>query len=867
MSFVAEAVGRTERAARRTLERRNHPIAVHLALFAIGTLLPIVAIVTLILFDAARIRQDSALFDATTVVHHLNATIDVEAEKAIAVAETLAASLALPDGDYKAFDNQARDVAGRLGLVIVARDLSGRQITSTAVLPGAPLPVSNESILAVDRLAAEGRAPVVSDLVTGTILKTSFVIADIPVFKGPDIAYFIDVVLQPQRIISILGQGLPSGWIAGVVGRDGRLIARSVDQDRYIGTVNQPFLDVATQAEGTWNGKTRDGIRVAGAYIRSPLSGWLVSVAVPESVLHAPVRWAMGWLGGLVAAALAVSSFLAWRLSGRISSPIRDLVIRARELGEGQRPAFSHSSVDEINEVTEALRTASVELDRRAAEAKHASEAVLASEIRFRGMFENAAVGVAVIDLDGSYLLVNQRMCDIVGYSRDEMLTRTIKDVTFPADLDDNLSRGHSILAGEIATFTTDKRYVRKNGGIIWCGLTVSLQYDASGTPEYFIAIVRDITARRRAQEELQERLREIEALYDNAPVGLTVLDRDRRILRMNRALAEMTGQSSDGNTGRFAWDVVPALKEALDPTIAEVLATGRTVEVELSGDTPPVPGVTRFWHDKVYPIRRPDGEVTAVGIVVEEITARKRAEEHLRFLMRELSHRSKNLLAVIQAMAGQTAKSAENVGDFRRRFGERLMGLAASHDLLVNRNWLGASVEQLVRGQLEPFVDERDPRLHIHGPDVDLRAEAAEALGLAVHELATNSLKYGALSDQAGKVEIVWEVYGPEGRPGGSGAGSGVGGGVGGGAAGAGPTVDNGTEPDGRRFRMDWIEQTAVPVLPPNHKGFGRTVIEHTVQATLRGTVTLNFPPGGLRWRIDAPGWCLAPPGQDVAG
>jgi two-component sensor histidine kinase len=234
---------------------------------------------------------------------------------------------------------------------------------------------------------------------------------------------------------------------------------------------------------------------------------------------------------------------------------------------------------------------------------------------------------------------------------------------------------------------------------------------------------------------------------------------------------------------------------------------------------------------------------VTAVGIVVEEITARKRAEEHLRFLLRELSHRSKNLLAVVQAMASQTAKSAENVADFRRRFGERLMGLAASHDLLVNQNWLGASVEQLVRGQLSPFIDERDPRLMICGPAVDLKAEAAEALGLALHELATNSLKYGALNDQAGKVEIAWVVYVPEDlAP------------TGGRAKGG-----DDTRPDERRFRMDWIEYAISPVSWPSHKGFGRIVIEHTVEATLRGTATLDFPPEGLRWRIDAPASCLA--------
>jgi PAS domain S-box-containing protein len=844
MSLVAEAIGRTGRAGRLASERREFPIAIHLTLFAIGTLLPVLLIVAWMLFDAARLRRDDSLHDATTVVRHLNATIDVEAEKAIAVAETLAASLALSEGDYTAFDRQARDVANRIGMVIVSRDLAGQQITSTAVPLGSPLPVSNEGIRAVDQLAAARKAPVVSDLVTGTVMQTPVVIADVPVFKGQHVAYFIDVVLLPQRIVEIVSQGLPDGWIAGVIGGDGRLIARNVDQDRYVGTANRSFLDVATQPEGVWSGSTRDGLMVSGAYMRSPLTGWVVSVAVPQTVLQAPVQWAMGWIGGLAVAALAVSTFLGWRLSRRIALPIRDLVTRARELGEGRRPADAHASVAEVNQVTVALRAASVELDRRAAATKQALEAVQASETLFRGMFETAAVGVAVIGLDGAYLLVNQRMCDLVGYSNDEMLTKTIRDLTDPADIEDNLAQGRSVLAGEIATFTSEKRYVRKSGEVIWCALTVSLQSDQSGAPEYFISIVRDVSVRRRAQAELQERLREIEALYDNAPVGLTVLDSDRRFLRMNQALAEMNGLPLQGNTGRFAWDVLPALREALDLKIAEVLATGQTVEVELSGENPRAPGITHFWHDKIYPIRQPGLGVTAVGIVVEEITARKRAEEHLRFLLRELSHRSKNLLAVVQAMAGQTAKSAENVADFRRRFGERLMGLAASHDLLVNQNWLGASVEELVRGQLSPFVDGQDPRLRIGGPAVDLKAEAAEALGLALHELATNSIKYGALNDQAGKVEINWIVYVPGDVA----------------VTDDGAASDASARPGERRFRMDWIEYAIAPVSPPSHKGFGRIVIEHTVETTLRGTVTLDFPPEGMRWCIDAPASCLAP-------
>ncbi len=236
------------------------------------------------------------------------------------------------------------------------------------------------------------------------------------------------------------------------------------------------------------------------------------------------------------------------------------------------------------------------------------------------------------------------------------------------------------------------------------------------------------------------------------------------------------------------------------------------------------------------------DGRPTRLLGASIDVTERKRYEQHLRFLLRELSHRSKNLLAVIQAMAGRTARSAETVDDFRRRFGERLMGLAASHDLLVNQNWLGVSVENLVRGQLSPFADPHDPRVQIHGPNIDLKAEAAEALGLALHELATNSVKYGALRDLAGTVDITWTVYGsPE----------------------ASAEGHHAAASEVRRFRMEWIERTVEPIATPTHKGFGRMVIEHTVEATLRGVVALDFPPEGLRWCIDAPATCLAPAGS----
>ena len=711
MSFATEAVAPTDGAAPRDMERRNYRIAIHLGMFAAGILIPVLLIVTFMLINTARLLRDDALHDARLIAQHLNETIDVELEKAIAVDETLATALAADRVQPEGVEAQARDVARRLRMNIVIQDGSGQQILNAYLPAGNPLPMSNESMLAVDRLAAKQNSVVISNLRTANIRKIPTIDAVMPVVKGSKVAYFISATLSPSRFGGILKAGLPDGWISGLVGRDGRLIARSVDQDRYIGTDNPAFLEVATEPEGVWTGMSREGIAIAGAYVRSPLSGWIVSVAVPEAILREPAKLAMVSLVGLVIASLAVSTLLGWRMSRRIATPIRDLALRARELGEGRLRAAAPSSVEEVNEVMQALQAAATELDRRAAAASRATQAVRANEERLQLVQDTAGIGTIDWDIQEDRAICSPRFYEL--FSRP---------------------------AGSRMSF----------GGFM-------------------------------ARVHPEERKR-IEVFYRRLRQSGGPFEDEFRVLNQN---------------GEERWVY---LKGRLD------LQNGRPVRL--------------------------------LGASID-ITERKGSEQHLRFLLREISHRSKNLLAVIQAMAGQTAKSAETVDVFRRRFGERLMGLAASHDLLVSQNWLGVSVENLVRGQLSSFLDPHDPRVQTQGPNIDLKAEAAEALGLALHELATNSVKYGALKDAAGTVEISWNVYGSQ-------------------EAGA-----NGQrEPEARRFRMEWVEHTVDPIVAPTHKGFGRMVIEHTVEATLGGRVTLDFPPEGLRWCIDAPATCLAPAG-----
>jgi two-component sensor histidine kinase len=199
-----------------------------------------------------------------------------------------------------------------------------------------------------------------------------------------------------------------------------------------------------------------------------------------------------------------------------------------------------------------------------------------------------------------------------------------------------------------------------------------------------------------------------------------------------------------------------------------------------------------------------------------------KQAAEHLGFLMQELSHRSKNLLAVIGAMASQSASTSASVEDFSQRFSLRLRGLAASHDLLVQQNWQSGELGELVARQLAAFAEKGDGRLDCDGPRVSLDAGAVQNLGLLLHELATNASKYGALSASGGKVIIRWNLDGPECKP--------------------------------RCLRLSWTERGGPLVTAPQHKGFGLVVIERMVAQALNGSVSVGFAPQGLACTFEIP-------------
>jgi two-component sensor histidine kinase len=247
-------------------------------------------------------------------------------------------------------------------------------------------------------------------------------------------------------------------------------------------------------------------------------------------------------------------------------------------------------------------------------------------------------------------------------------------------------------------------------------------------------------------------------------------------------------------------------------------------------------PDGTILWlrgHGQVV-ARTPEGKAHRLVSIVADVTERKGAEDHAQFLMQELSHRSKNLLTVIQSIARSTARTTTTIEDFEQRFGRRLQGLAASHDVLIRNSWQGAPIANLIRHQLVPFVDIQSSRIELVGPDIVVTPEATQAIGLAIHELATNAVKYGALSVPAGKVHICWKF-----------------------------------DRNSRELLLKWVEQGGPIVNPPSRNGFGHIVIHKMIERSLNATVALEFATQGLEWSVTIPETNLvigAPAGKNSA-
>lgn len=338
---------------------------------------------------------------------------------------------------------------------------------------------------------------------------------------------------------------------------------------------------------------------------------------------------------------------------------------------------------------------------------------------------------------------------------------------------------------------------------------------------------VLNVTLEQRIQDRTQD-LRDSERHYrdmiDALPAAVYTTDAQGFLTHFNPASRELAGRTPA--LGKDQWcvsaklyqpDAKPLAHE--DTPMAQALRTGRAIrEAELLLEQPDGKrfGVLAYSTPK---IDATGAVIGGINILVD-ITSRKQAEDHIQMLMREVNHRAKNLLGLVQAVARQTAATAPQ--DFVERFSQRIQSMSANQDLLVKNEWKAVPIGDLIRSQMVHLCDLGTDRISLSGPAVEVTAAAAQSIGMVLHELATNAVKYGALSNDTGRVEISWNVH-----------------------------ASAGEEP---RFTISWIEKGGPPVVKPARRGFGSTMIDGMVKMNFGCDVAINYAPSGLEWRLACP-------------
>ncbi|WP_207510501.1 PAS domain S-box protein [Longitalea luteola] len=281
---------------------------------------------------------------------------------------------------------------------------------------------------------------------------------------------------------------------------------------------------------------------------------------------------------------------------------------------------------------------------------KLAEEAVRESEERFRSTFENAAVGIAHVDLNGTWLMVNDRLCEIAGYTREELLAKTFQEITHPHDLDADLHFVAGLLSGRLKTYSMEKRYIRKNGSFIWVNLTVSLAKKRDGSPDYFIAVIQDISEQKRTEEEVKQREEQFRTLANNIQNLAWMADSAGTILWYNQRWYDYTGTTPQQMANK-SWesfhhpqyvDHVNQLKTALH----------QGEPFELTFPLRRHDGNYRWFLTRVYPIKGAGGEVLRWVGTSTDIDEHKSVEERLENLVAERTRQLKRSNEELQQFA-----------------------------------------------------------------------------------------------------------------------------------------------------------------------------------------------------------------------
>jgi PAS domain S-box-containing protein len=476
--------------------------------------------------------------------------------------------------------------------------------------------------------------------------------------------------------------------------------------------------------------------------------------------------------------------------------------------------------LDEVEETLNAIRSGQVDalvVEGTGGPQIYTLQGLDAETNRFRGeMLDQVNDAVIAIDRENCIIYLNCAAERLYGLTASEALGQTLPRIytcRWGHEGDEAAAAAALLERGE---WRGENVHVRRDGIEIDVESSITMLRDVSGRPTGILSVIRDVTERKRNEDKVLVSEIRYRRLFETAHDGVLLLDpATRKIIDANPFMTEMLGYSQDQLVGNELFEIGLLKDEPASREMVRKLSRNHQVRY----DDLPLRGKGGRHHEvEVVANLYDEGGQPIIQCNVRDITARKQSEEQVKLLMAEVNHRAKNLLAVVLAVAQQTARYGD-LPSYVKRLSDRIDGLAAGQDLLVRNQWQGVEVSDLVKAQLAHFKDLIGTRILMHGPRVQFTAAAAQGVGMALHELATNASKYGALSNFEGRVDISWHI-----------------------TTAAKPV-----------FSMSWTESGGPKVVEPAHKGFGQLIIGRMAEASVLGTAEIRFHQTGLSWTLCA--------------
>ncbi len=462
-------------------------------------------------------------------------------------------------------------------------------------------------------------------------------------------------------------------------------------------------------------------------------------------------------------------------------------------------------------------------------ERKTTDEMLRASEARLRRILDGALAFIGILDVDGTLQEANEPALAAGGLTRDDVVGRKFWDCFWWCHDDAEVARLKQAIvkaaAGEIVRYDA---VVRMRGDTrITIDFMLAPIRDRDGQVRLLVPSGFDISDRKRAEEAVRESESRLQMALHAAKAGTWEAVPDRGEFVASDLAQKLFGLAADneGTINNALAAIVPEDRQNFDMELRRAVQTGTAFQVEFRTSDPD--GSVRWLNAQAEP--RPAADPDRLIGLVQDVTDRKLREQQINFLMHEVSHRSKNLMALILSIARQTAGPVNR--DFVKLLTDRVTALSKNQDLLVEDNWKGVDLEDLVRAQLSHLKGLLDSQIILRGEKLRLSPAAAQTIAMALHELATNGSKYGALSSTTGRVDIAWKAGHP---------------------------------PEGEAvFAISWHESGGPPVAVPAQRGFGSTVTVEMVEQGLDGKVTENFAETGFSWKFDCPADNVLEPSQ----